>query len=279
METKLTNEIKKISTPKRFHDGSSYKGLSIAQITALAKRYKVRGKVIEITALEQGIVPERYSRNMKTLSSQEQATLLKSRVGIVGLGGLGGGVTEILARIGIGSLILIDGDTFEDSNLNRQFFSTLNVISKLKTNSALRRVKQINSSIVVKTHSEYLNESNGIRLLNQSDVIVDCLDNLKTRFALERIARRIGSPLVSAAVAGVAGHVTTIYPEDRGLKLIYGEECLAPEKGAESLLGTLPQCVTTISALEASEVVKVLLKKDSTLRNKLLIVDLKDNTF
>jgi molybdopterin-synthase adenylyltransferase len=73
--------------------------------------------------LKTDIIPERYVRNFNAFSPKDQIKLLRSTVAVVGLGGLGGGVTEILARIGIGTLILIDGDVFEDTNLNRQMLS------------------------------------------------------------------------------------------------------------------------------------------------------------
>lgn len=278
MEKKLVNEIRSNAVPKKFRDNIPYSSLPVGQVALLARKYNVSGHQIEIEALQAGIVPERYTRNLRTFSLQDQATLLQSRVSVVGLGGLGGGVTEILARIGVGNLNLMDGDTFEDSNLNRQFLSTHEGLATPKAVAAVERVQAVNASVVVEAHTEFLDADNAAGLLAGSNVVVDCLDSLKFRFILEEACKTAGIPLVSAAVAGVAGHVTTIFPEDPGLKLIYGERDRIPEKGAEASLGTLPQCVTILSALETSEVVKVLLKKGSLLRNKLLVVDLMDNT-
>ena len=124
MKADIINKIKKVSMLKKFPDDTFYTSISVENIANLAKFFEVSGQYIEITALEENIVPERYARNMKMYSAKDQATLLKSRVGIVGLGGLGGAVTEMLARSGIGTLNLIDGDIFEDSNLNRQFLTS-----------------------------------------------------------------------------------------------------------------------------------------------------------
>lgn len=245
----------------------------------LSKAFGASGREIEIMALEHGVVPERYVRNMRTFSPQDQVALLKAQVGVVGLGGLGGVVVEILARAGIGTLNVIDGDTFEESNLNRQFLSTPKLISKSKADTAARRIKEINPSLAVNQSSQFLNQKNGLDLLNRSDVIVDCLDNLKTRFILEQLCRQIGSPLVSAAVAGSTGHVTTIYPRDQGLRLIYGDPDKIPSKGAEASLGTVPYAVTFLAALECAEVVKIIQQKGSLLRNKLLVADLNDGVF
>ncbi|UCD91466.1 MAG: HesA/MoeB/ThiF family protein [Desulfobacterales bacterium] len=215
---------------------------------------------------------------MKMFSAKDQSALLKSRVSVVGLGGLGGALIEMLARTGVGNLNLIDGDIFEDSNLNRQFLSTHSLLETVKTEAAVKRIAEINSSIVVQGYSEYLDEKNAPGLIDHSDVVVDCLDSIPSRFLLERTSKSLGSPLVSGAVAGTSGHVTSIFPKDPGLKLIYSESEDSPQKGAEASLGCLTQAVTLIAALETSEVVKIILKRGSLLRNKLFIVDLMDNT-
>ncbi|MBW1842127.1 MAG: HesA/MoeB/ThiF family protein [Deltaproteobacteria bacterium] len=214
---------------------------------------------------------------MKTFSPEDQANLLKSQVSIVGLGGLGGTVSEILARTGIGTLNLIDGDRFEATNLNRQFLSTHEMMGKYKTEAAVKRIKEINPSIAVHRHDGYLDDKNSDALVRGSDVIVDCLDNIKTRFILENASKKAGSPLVSAAVAGLSGHITTIFPEDRGLKLIYGSPDDLNSKGAEASLGCLSSSVSVLAAFETTEVVKIILNRGSLLRNKLLIIDLLDN--
>ena len=275
----LMDAIKKNTRLKNFPDNTAYSSLSVDRILNISKSFGSSGRDIEIMALEHGVVPERYARNMKTFTPREQTALLKSRVSVVGLGGLGGAVTEILARAGIGSLNLIDGDRFEDSNLNRQFLSTCDLINTPKAQAAVRRVKTINPSIQVDTHSQFLDKKNAAQLLANSNVTVDCLDNVKTRFILENTCRQIDTPLVSAAVAGAAGHITTIFPEDRGLQLIYGDPDNAPAKGAEASLGTVPYSVTLLAALQCAEVIKIIQNKGSLLRNKLLVVDLTEGIF
>lgn len=278
MESDMINDIKKVSIQKKMPDNTNYKSISSEHVTHLSKRFKVNGQHIEIAALERNIVPERYVRNMKMFSTKDQSALLKSRVSVVGLGGLGGALIEMLARVGIGNLNLIDGDIFEDSNLNRQFLSTHPLLKTVKTEAAVKRIAEINSSIVVQDHPEYLTEKNASGLVGNSDVVVDCLDNIDSRFLLERVSKSIGAPFVSAAVAGASGHVTSIFPKDKGLKLIYGEPENLTQKGAEASLGCLTQTVTLIAALESSEVAKIILGRGSLLRNKLLVVDLMDNT-
>jgi molybdopterin/thiamine biosynthesis adenylyltransferase len=278
LEASRIEKIIEFAESKNFPDSTPYSSISVEHIKSLSKRYECSGREIEIEALKNEVIPERYARNFKTFTARDQIALLDASVTVVGLGGLGGAVVEILARIGIGSLNLIDGDSFEDSNLNRQFLCTADALSTAKAMAAAQRVNAINRSIDVTHHHLFMDEQNSARLLKNSDLAVDCLDNLKTRFIVENACKNHKIPMVSAAVAGTTGHLTTIFPEDRGLRLIYGEPDRAPLKGAETLLGTIPYAVTFMATLECAEVIKIIQKKGSLLRNKLLIADLNDTS-
>ena len=257
-----------------FPDQTPYRSISVRRIAELAQRTGACVREIEVAALENGFVPERYARNMRTFSLADQANLLKSHAGVVGLGGLGGTVTEILARMGVGRLTLIDGDRFEDSNLNRQLLSSPANLGLPKAEAAAQRVGLINPAVDMTVHACFLTAQNAAELLAGCQVVVDCLDNLRTRFEVEDACRRLGCPMVSAAVAGAAGHITAIFPEDRGLRLVYGEPENLPLKGAETALGTVPYSVAFLASLECAEVAKILLGKGSPLRDKLLVADL-----
>ncbi|RLC06369.1 MAG: HesA/MoeB/ThiF family protein [Deltaproteobacteria bacterium] len=261
-------------------DGSNRNIISLLDTADISQRSGRTRKEIDILALEQSIVPERYIRNMDALSMKDQITLLQSRVCIVGLGGLGGSVVETLARIGIGAMTVIDGDIFDESNLNRQVLSSEHNLSQTKTAAALEKILTVNSSILIQDYSEKMDEENAVHLLEHADIAVDCLDNIQARFILEKAAKKAGIPMVSAAVAGFSGQITAIFPEDRGLELVYGpEQSLSATRGAETTLGNLAFTVSLVASLECAEVVKILLNKDSDLRNQLLIVDLKEPTF
>jgi molybdopterin/thiamine biosynthesis adenylyltransferase len=235
------------------------------------------GRSVKTPALDPQNIPERYARNMGTFSGRDQSLLSVSRVCIVGLGGLGGAVTEILARLGIGALTLVDGDVFEESNLNRQLLSTPETLGASKAAAAQNRVRLINPSVQTRIHDVFLDAQNAGRLIEGADVVVDCLDSLKTRFVLEKAAKTAEIPMVSAALAGTYGQITTIFPQDPGLALIYGPEDQVPAKGAEAVLGTLPYTAMAMASLECSEITKILLKRGSLLRNSLLVMDLMDN--
>ncbi len=268
------SDLEVLAQDAAFPDKIPYRRLSVRQIRELAQQTGMSGREIELAALQNGFVPERYARNMRTFSLADQAALLKSHAGVVGLGGLGGTVTEILARMGVGRLTLIDGDRFEDSNLNRQLLSSPANLSRPKADAAARRVRRINPSTDVTAHACFLTAQNAAELLAGCDVVVDCLDNLRTRFEVEDACRHIACPMVSAAVAGAAGHITAIFPQDRGLRLVYGEPQNLPLKGAETSLGTVPYSVTFLASLECAEVAKVLLGRGNLLRDKLLVADL-----
>ena len=275
----LLATIEQVALPKQMPDGSLEPTLTVDQVEQLAVQFNTDGRAIEIMALEKDIIPERYSRNLNTYSAAQQARLLKGRVAVIGLGGLGGTVTECLSRAGVGTLVLADHDDFEDHNLNRQLLCTQDLIGSSKAQSAAERVMRVNNSISVKSYAEFLDQKNADRILDDSDVVVDCLDSIETRFVLETAAKKAGIPLVSAAVAGLSGQVTTIFPEDTGLELIYGpRQALNRSKGVETILGCLPQAVMLTAAAESAEVIKVLLGQP-VLRDRLLMIDVASHTY
>ena len=222
---------------------------------------------------------ERYDRNFNTFSPEEQKKLGASTVAIIGLGGLGGGVCEMLARVGIGRLILVDGDVFEASNLNRQVLSEERLMGVPKAEAARDRVRAVNSGIEVIHRIEFLDEKTLYETIKGSDVVMDCLDSIDTRFKLQDAAKKALVPIVSGAIAGVTGQVTTIFPEDKGYALIYGEKSRKQGKGVETKTGNIAYCALFTAALQSSECVKIILNRGDILRNKLLIAELWTNLF
>ena len=187
----------------------------------------------------------------------------------------------MLARAGVGHLKIIDGDRFEGHNLNRQLLCTQDRLGTAKARAAADRACRINSSLAVEAHTEFLTSKNARRLVSDCHAVVDCLDDIQTRFVLEAATKRAGVPLVSAAVAGLTGHVTTVFPQDKGLELIYGPATeLKASKGAETTLGNLPQTVGLIASMESAEVINVLLgRTHALLRDKMLMMDLESHTY
>ncbi|MGA6925050.1 MAG: HesA/MoeB/ThiF family protein [Desulfosarcina sp.] len=280
MTTTLSARLDTLAREVALNDGTPCRTIAAAEVMRLSEEVDLSGRLIEIAALRQDILPDRYLRNMRTLTMADQIRLLESAVCVVGLGGLGGLVTDTLARLGIGRLHLIDGDRFEAHNLNRQLMSSMATIGNPKTEAAAMNVRRINPGIIVNTSDTYLTTENAETLVASCNLAVDCLDNIRSRFALETATKRTGIPMVSAAVAGMSGHVTTIFPGGQGLADIYGpEEALKADHGVEAQLGCLAPGVNLIASLECAEALKILLGRDGSLVGKLLIVDLADYTF
>jgi molybdopterin/thiamine biosynthesis adenylyltransferase len=252
--------------------------IRLEQVRALAAEGKCHVQEVEIAALEAGVVPWRYVRNVGTIGLEGQARLLRSTAAVVGLGGLGGYVTEALARMGVGRLILVDGDAFEEHNLNRQLLSAEARLGMEKTRAARQRVAQINGAVVVDVHTAMLTRENLPQLLEGADVVVDALDRLPTRMILQDGAAALSIPMVHGSIAGFLGQVTTILPGDLGLHSLYGEVDQLPEQGLEAELGTPAATPMAVAAWEAQEAVKILVGRGDLLRHRLLVMDMESGT-
>jgi molybdopterin/thiamine biosynthesis adenylyltransferase len=280
MKNKLSQRLDSLAVESSLADGTPCRTIAPKDVSRLADETGITGRVLEIEALRQHILPDRYLRNMRTLAETDQIRLLESAVCIIGLGGLGGLVTETLARMGVGRFYLVDDDVFEAHNLNRQLFSGMDQIGRSKVQAAVEGVKRVNPGLEVFAFEELLTPDNADQIVGSCHLAVDCLDNIQSRFTLEAAAKRAGIPMVSAAVAGISGHITTIFPEDQGLSAIYGPaDRLNRIKGAERELGCLAPGVNLMASLECAEVFKVLLERNKPLKNALLVVDLADYTF
>jgi len=277
-EETILRELEKTKKEAINSSGEKYYNVSVNQVKEIADKFQLPSREIEISALQNNIIPERYQRNLGVISPSEQVKLLQSKVTIIGAGGLGGTVLELLARMGIGKLIIADKDLIVDSNLNRQILSTENNLGQSKTKFAVKRVKEINSSIEIAGNSVFINSDNVEKIIEGAEVVVDALDNLPSRFVLQKACRDLKIPLVHGAIAGFNGQLTTIFPEDKGLELIYGSDRDLPEHGSEAELGAPTVTPALIASLEAQEVVKILLKRGKLFRNRLLYLDIEDGT-
>ncbi|MBW2615996.1 MAG: HesA/MoeB/ThiF family protein, partial [Deltaproteobacteria bacterium] len=212
-------------------------------------------------AMEMGIHPYRYLRNMETVSLEEQLKLSKSRVAVVGAGGLGGNVVLLLARLGIGQLVVVDQDAFDETNLNRQALSNVTSLGKSKSGEAVEVVRSVNPGVEVLPYQVKLNTSNAFEILAGAEVVVDALDNVPDRFVLEKVCKKLGIPLVHGALAGFEGQVMTIFPGDPGLKHLYGNGSAGSDrsKSPESVLGVPAPTPSLIATLQVMEVIKIIL--------------------
>jgi molybdopterin/thiamine biosynthesis adenylyltransferase len=267
---------RQIEALARVEDGTRV--IRFQQVHELAAANECSIREVELAALEGSVVPWRYVRNVGTVGLEGQAKLLRSTVAVVGLGGLGGYVTEALARMGVGRLMLVDGDVFEEHNLNRQTLSAEAKLGTEKTQAARQRVAEINSAVEVTSHAALLTRKNLPRLLKGADVVVDGLDRLPTRLILQDGAQTLGIPMVHGSIAGFLGQVMTIFPGDPGLHSLYGEAGDLPEQGLEAQLGTPAATPMAVAAWEAQEVVKILVGQGELLRHRLLVMDMESGT-
>ncbi len=218
----------------------------------------------------------RYARNMGTLTPAEMLKLQDANVAVVGCGGLGGYVLEMLGRLGVGSLTAIDGDVFEESNLNRQLLSQMGLLGTSKAVAARERMREINPEISVKAIHQWLTTENAPFLLRGHDVIVDALDTIDARLILQQAAASLGIPLVHGAIGGWYGQVTVILPGDRTLDRLYGN---GTRSGVEKQLGNPSFTPALVASIEAAEVVKLLIGRGESLRNKVLRIDLLEQEY
>jgi molybdopterin/thiamine biosynthesis adenylyltransferase len=226
--------------------------------------------------LRKGIYPYRYLRNRDAISKEEQLKLAESRIAVVGAGGLGGNVILLLARVGIGSLVVVDNDVFDETNLNRQALCNMNSLGSPKVNEAVSAVAAINPGVNVFPHRNKIDDSNAGEILAGSDVIVDALDNVPDRFLLEGAARKLGLPLVHGTLAGFEGWIMTIFPGDPGLKNIYGTEEIEriDRESPQAVLGVPGVTPFLIAAFQVMEVLKILLGRGNIFRDRMIHIDL-----
>ncbi|MBN2032746.1 MAG: HesA/MoeB/ThiF family protein [Deltaproteobacteria bacterium] len=231
---------------------------------------------IYILTLKLGICPYRYVRNREILSLEELLRLAESRVAVVGAGGLGGTVLSILGRTGIGHLVVIDFDVFDESNLNRQAFSHCENLGKPKAEEARSQLERINPGVDVSAYQIRLNAENGKNLLKDCQVVVDALDNVESRITLMEAAKALGVPLVHGAIAGFEGQIMSLFPGDEGLSRIYGKAKKGENDftGPEAVLGVPGITAAVIAAFQAMEVIKILLKRGRPFTNTMVYLDL-----
>ncbi len=213
----------------------------------------------------------RYSRNIGTISLEENEILKRSKVCVVGCGGLGGHIIEMLARLGVGEITVIDNDVFDETNLNRQILSDEDNIGQRKAFVAKEKMGKINSDVKINPIIEFLDLSNAERFLKDHQVIVDALDNIPTRLILQSTSSLLDLPMVHGAIGAWYGQVSTIFPNDNTLNKIYGKRDTI---GIEKKLGNPSFTPALVSSIQVSEVVKILIGRGDLLRNKLLYIDL-----
>lgn len=212
----------------------------------------------------------RYDRQIRlpSISREGQLKLKSSKVLVAGAGGLGSPISIYLAAAGVGHIVVVDRDEVEISNLNRQILHWEEDVGKYKAISAAEKLRRINSDIVVEGVVEEITEGSIDRLLAGVDVLIDAMDNMETRFVLNKAAVRRRVPFIHGAIYGLEGQVTTIIPGRTAcLRCIFKG---AKPHEAFPVLGVAP---AVIGALEATEAIKYIVGFGELLLNRMLIFD------
>ncbi|MFP4040309.1 MAG: HesA/MoeB/ThiF family protein [Desulfosudaceae bacterium] len=241
---------------------------------------------VYMAALRAGIWPLRYLRNSQSLSTQEQLRLARARVAIIGAGGLGATVAILLARMGVGSMTVVDADIFDESNLNRQLTAVSGTLGLGKAVTLKKDLLDINPAVEVRQVTERLTPENAATLLDQTDAVVDALDNVDDRLNLEKACQKALIPLIHGAVAGFEGQVMVVCPQksgpgEPGLAGLYGRDDRFPAAAdmPEARLGVPGVTPAVVAGLQATETVKVLLNRGRIIKNRLLYIDLEQGGF
>ena len=229
-------------------------------------------------AFETPLTPDqarRYSRHliMPNVGSAGQRRMLNSRVLVVGAGGLGSPVALYLTLAGVGTIGIVDFDTVDVSNLQRQILHQDKDVGRRKVVSASETLKAYNPGVNVELHEEPINSENALEIVPSYDVIVNGADNFATRYLVNDAAYLSGKPLVDGSILVFDGQATTYIPGQGCYRCLFpdppppGE---VPNCAEAGVIGALPGLVGSIQAIET---VKIVMGIGETLTSRLLLID------
>jgi molybdopterin/thiamine biosynthesis adenylyltransferase/rhodanese-related sulfurtransferase len=229
---------------------------------------------------------ERYSRHilLPEVGEAGQAKLLQSKVLLLGAGGLGSPAAMYLAAAGVGTLGIVDADVVDASNLQRQIIHATSRVGTPKVASAAKTIAELNPDVKVVAHEERMTSANVERLFADYEVVVDGTDNFPTRYLVNDASVFMGKPVVHGSIFRFDGQVTTFIPEKAAKKLGMGEpspcyRCLYPEPPPPHLApscqeaGVLGILCGIVGTLQATEAIKILLGRGTTLAGRLVTYD------
>ena len=219
---------------------------------------------------------ERYSRHliMPEVAMEGQRKLKESKVLMVGAGGLGSPLASYLAAAGVGTLGVIDFDTVEFTNLQRQIIYSTDDVGKPKLEAAKRRIQEINPGVEVETYETRLTSENALDIFEGYDIVVDGTDNFPTRYLVNDVCVMLGIPNVYGSIFRFEGQASVFGLEDGPCyRCVYPEPPppgLVPSCAEGGVLGVLPGIVGSI---QATETIKLILDRGESLSGRLLLFD------
>jgi adenylyltransferase/sulfurtransferase len=221
---------------------------------------------------------ERYARHLvlPEVGEEGQARLLSSRVLVIGAGGLGSPVLLYLAAAGVGTLGVVDDDTVDLSNLQRQIVHDTSNIGLDKVESAKARLAEVNPEVRVVAHKQRLVPDTALELIGQYDLVADGSDNFPTRYLVNDACYLAGKTLVAAAIMRFDGQLSTYKAHEGGerpcYRCIFGAQPADPKQSCADV-GVLGALAGSLGALQATEVIKELLGIGESLAGRLLLYD------
>ena len=227
------------------------------------------------------------SRQMSIVTRSEQQRFKDSKITVIGCGGIGGETIEMLARMGIGNLVLVDKDAFDLSNLNRQTLASLSDLGLDKSAVAAEKVRLINPYVNVDIFNEHVDQENIDKIIGDSDIVIDALDNVLTRVIVSRKAKEKGIPYIHGAIHGTQGQITVFLPNTKSYEEMFNlpsidkeltEEVINDLKnvtsGVPPVIGPTPNIIGCLEAFEAYKIITGIGKV--TVAPKILTFDLLD---
>ena len=228
------------------------------------------------------------SRQMSIVTRSEQERFKDAKITVIGCGGIGGETIEMLARMGIGELVLVDEDAFDLSNLNRQTMASIADLGLDKEAVAAEKVRLINPYVKVTTFNEHVDQSNIDKVIGDSDIVIDALDNVLTRVIVSRKAKEKGIPYIHGAIHGTLGQITVFLPNsDKTYEEMFNLPSLGKELNDETVealknvtsgdppvIGPTPNLIGCLEAMEAYKIITGVGKV--TVAPKILTFDLLD---
>ena len=228
------------------------------------------------------------SRQMSIVTRSEQERFKDAKITVIGCGGIGGETIEMLARMGIGELVLVDEDAFDLSNLNRQTLASLKDLGLSKSAVAADKVRLINPYVKVTAFHEHVDGDNIDLIIGDSNIVIDALDNVLTRVIVSRKALEKGIPYIHGAIHGTLGQITVFLPNS---DKTYEEMFNLPSQGKEldgktiealknvtsgvpPVIGPTPNLIGCLEAMEAYKILTGVGKV--TVAPKILTFDLLD---
>ena len=226
---------------------------------------------------------KKYSRQivLKNVGTIGQKKILKSNVLVVGAGGLGCPVIDYLSRAGVGRLGIIDYDKIDPSNIHRQSIYTFKDVGKYKVDVLKKKIMDINPDVKTKIFKNKITNKNVDKILRQFDIIIDGSDNFKTKFLLNKFARKLKKTLIVGAISKYNGHVFSFNfkrNNEACLKCFYQSEINEEVLNCE-VDGILGPVAGIVGNIQANEALKNILNLKNELKDKILIIDLLNLSF